>query len=66
VTSVKRKDTPESRAYWKFIEDTAHRVHHDAPDWHTCVKCGNTLGDHITRYACVLKPGVTPREDYDA
>jgi hypothetical protein len=65
MTDVRRMDTPDARAFWKFVEQTAHDVHHNSPDWATCVKCGNRLGDHITRYACALKPGVQPREDYN-
>jgi hypothetical protein len=63
--SIKRKDTPEARAFWKFVEDTALSVRLNSPAWATCVECGERYEDHVTRWACVLKPGVTPREDYD-
>lgn len=31
--SLKRKDTPESAAYWRFIEETAAKVRAERPEW---------------------------------
>lgn len=57
---IKKKDTPENIAYWKFVEETAERVRRERPAWVDGEPCEeidrSSIGD------CVRSGGSSKRE----